>query len=128
MGSRKRESAIITKPADCGQYRQAAGVVAQVINRVTGSGRRKRPLSFQHFKPHTDVADYRKNAEKCRELAKLRARTEHWPAFLEMAQTWEKLADLHELSQRLKSSGVLLEKPALLGPAQDAEDASGRVS
>jgi hypothetical protein len=49
-------------------------------------------------------------------------------AFMEMAQTWEKLADLHELSQRLKSSGVLLEKPALLGPAQDAEDASGRVS
>jgi hypothetical protein len=45
--------------------------------------------------------------------------------FLEMAQTWEKLANLHELSQRLKSSGVLLEKSALLGPAREAEDANG---
>jgi hypothetical protein len=53
-----------------------------------GSGRRKRSLSFQHFKPHTDMTDYRKNAEKCRELAKLTARSEHWPAFLEMAETW----------------------------------------
>jgi hypothetical protein len=34
-------------------------------------------------------------------------------AYLEMAQTWEKLADLHELSWKLKSSGVLLTKPAL---------------
>ena len=34
-------------------------------------------------------------------------------AFLEMAQTWEKLADLHELSERLRSSGVLLKKHAL---------------
>jgi hypothetical protein len=29
-----------------------------------------------------------------------------------MAQTWEKLADLDELSRKLKSSGVLLKKPA----------------
>jgi hypothetical protein len=28
-----------------------------------------------------------------------------------MAQTWEKLADLHELTQKLKSSGALLTKP-----------------
>jgi hypothetical protein len=34
-------------------------------------------------------------------------------AYIEMAQTWEKLAALHELSQRLKESGVLLEKPVL---------------
>jgi hypothetical protein len=54
------------------------------------------------------VADYRKNAENCRDLAKLTARSEHWAAFLEMAETWEKLADLHELSQKLRSSGVLL--------------------
>jgi hypothetical protein len=32
----------------------------------------------------------------------------YWPAFLEMAETWEKLADLHELSQKLRSSGVLI--------------------
>ena len=31
--------------------------------------------------------------------------------FLEMAQTWEKLADLHELTKRLKASGALLKKP-----------------
>jgi len=55
-----------------------------------------------------DVADYRKNAEKCRELAKQMTKPEDWEAYLEMAQTWEKLADLHELSRRLKSSGVLL--------------------
>jgi len=60
-----------------------------------------------------DVADYRKNAEKCRELAKQMAKPEDLWAFLEMAQTWEMLADLHALSQRLKSSGVLLEKPVL---------------
>ena len=65
---------------------------------------------------------------KCYERARQMAKQEDLWAFLEMAQTWEKLASLHELSQRLKSSGVLLEKPALLGPAQDAEDASGRVS
>jgi hypothetical protein len=58
------------------------------------------------------VADYRKNAEKCYELAKQMAKPEDLHAFLEMAQTWEKLADLHELSQRLISSGVLFTKPA----------------
>jgi len=65
-------------------------------------------LVFSTSSPMRDVADYRKNAEKCRELAKLTARSEHWAAFLEMAETWEKLADLHELSQKLRSSGVLL--------------------
>jgi hypothetical protein len=74
------------------------------------------------------MADYRKKVEECYERAKQMAKQDDLWAFMEMAQTWEKLADLHELSHRLKSSGVLLEKPALLGPAQDAEDASGRVS
>jgi hypothetical protein len=60
-----------------------------------------------------DVADYRKNAEKCYERAKQMAKQEDLWAFLEMAQTWEKLADLHDLSQRLRSSGVLLKKLAL---------------
>jgi hypothetical protein len=59
------------------------------------------------------MADYRKQAEQCRERAKLGSKPEDWAHFLEMAQTWEKLADLDELTQRLKSSGVLLEKPAL---------------
>jgi len=59
-----------------------------------------------------DVVDYRKNAEKCYERAKQMAKQEDLWAFLEMAQTWEKLADLHELSERLRSSGVLLKKPA----------------
>jgi hypothetical protein len=60
-----------------------------------------------------DVADYRKNAEKCYERAKQMAKQEDLWAFLEMAKTWEKLADLHDLSQRLRSSGVLLKKLAL---------------
>jgi hypothetical protein len=54
------------------------------------------------------LADYRKHAEKCRERAKHMARPEDWGAFEEMAQTWEILADLHELRRKLKSSGVLL--------------------
>jgi hypothetical protein len=59
------------------------------------------------------VADYRKNAEKCYDLAKQMAKPEDLHAFLEMAQTWEKLANLHDLSQRLRSSGILLKKPAV---------------
>jgi hypothetical protein len=54
-----------------------------------------------------DVTEYRKHAEACRELAKQMAKSEDWGVFEEMSQTWEKL-DLHELSQRLKSSGVVL--------------------
>ena len=48
------------------------------------------------------------------------AKPEDLWAFLEMAETWEKLADLHELSQKLRSSGVLRSPPCarndLLGP------------
>ena len=67
----------------------------------------KDETSFRH------VADYRKNAEKCYERARQMAKQEDLWAFMEMAQTWEKLADLHELTGKLKSSGVLLEKPTL---------------
>jgi hypothetical protein len=59
------------------------------------------------------MADYRKNAEKCYDLAKQMAKTEDLHAFLETAQSWEKLAKLHDLSQRLTSSGVLFKKPAV---------------
>ena len=58
------------------------------------------------------MTDYKQHAEECRSLADLRAGTDHWAAFLEMAETWEKLANLHELTQRLRSSGVLLEPPS----------------
>jgi hypothetical protein len=58
------------------------------------------------------MADYKTCAEKCRRLAKLRANTEHWEAFLEMAETWEKLGALHDMSRRLRSSGVLLQAPS----------------
>ena len=54
------------------------------------------------------MTDYRQCAEECLRLAKLAPKPEDWGHFLEMAQTWEKLASLHELSQRLRSSGVLL--------------------
>jgi hypothetical protein len=40
-------------------------------------------------------------------------RQEDWAHFSEMAQTWEKLADMHELAHKLKSSGVLLTKAAV---------------
>jgi hypothetical protein len=61
-----------------------------------------------------DVAECRKRAEDCRQLAlKLAAQPDHLGAFVEMAQTWEQLADLHELTQRLRSSGVLLEPRAI---------------
>jgi hypothetical protein len=59
------------------------------------------------------MVDYRKDAGRCYDLAKQMAKTEDLYAFLEMAQTWEKLANLHELSQRLTSSGVLFKKPAV---------------
>jgi sirohydrochlorin ferrochelatase len=63
---------------------------------------------------HARIAEYRKRAEDCRnQVAKLATQPHHWEAFLEMAQTWEQLADLHELSERLKASGVLLKKPAI---------------
>jgi len=65
--------------------------------------------------PMRDVADYRKKVEECYERAKQMAKQEDLWAFMEMAQTWEKLADLHELSQRLTSSGVLFKKPAVRG-------------
>jgi hypothetical protein len=57
------------------------------------------------------MVDYKKRAEECRRLAKLTAGAEHWAAFLEMAETWEKLAELHELGRKLRSSGVLLQAP-----------------
>jgi hypothetical protein len=56
------------------------------------------------------VVDYRKRAEECYERAARGGRPEDWSHFSEMAQTWEKLADLHELTQKLKSSGALLAK------------------
>jgi hypothetical protein len=55
------------------------------------------------------MTEYKQRADECRRLAKLTAGSEHWAAFLEMAQTWEQLAELHEYSVKLKSSGVLLE-------------------
>jgi hypothetical protein len=49
------------------------------------------------------VADcYRKRAEDCRRLATLGANRRDWGHFEEMAATWEKLADLHELGRRLR--------------------------
>jgi len=60
------------------------------------------------------MVDYRKRAEECRDLATQENRKpEDGVHFLEMAQTWEKLANLHELIQKLKSSGALLTKPAM---------------
>ena len=57
------------------------------------------------------MVDYRKRAEKCYDRAARGGRPEDWSHFSEMAQTWEKLADLDELTQKLKSSGALLTKP-----------------
>ena len=57
------------------------------------------------------MIDYRKRAEECRERAT--RGNEDWAHYVEMAQTWEKLADLRELTERLKSSGALLTKPAV---------------
>jgi hypothetical protein len=61
-----------------------------------------------------DIAEYRKRAEDCRQQAlKLATQPDQWGHFLEMAQTWEQLADLHELTGKLKASGVPLTKPAI---------------
>jgi hypothetical protein len=57
------------------------------------------------------MTDYSKRAEECRRLAELRADTAHWPAFLEMAETWEMLGRLNEYCRELRSSGVPLHTP-----------------
>jgi hypothetical protein len=57
------------------------------------------------------MAECKERAEECRRLAKLRASTEHWAAFLEMAETWEKLDSLNEFGRKLRASGVLLQAP-----------------
>jgi hypothetical protein len=57
------------------------------------------------------MIDYKHRADECRRLAELRAGSEHWAAFLEMAETWDKLSNLHEQSQKLISSGALLKAP-----------------
>jgi hypothetical protein len=57
------------------------------------------------------MVDYRKRADECYERAARGGRTEDWAHFSEMAQTWEKLADLHELTSKLEASGALLKKP-----------------
>jgi hypothetical protein len=67
------------------------------------------------------MVDYRERAEECRRLAKLRAGSEHWAAFLEMAQTWDQLAKLQEQSRRLKSAGIIKTKmPAAVLRIEDA--------
>jgi hypothetical protein len=57
------------------------------------------------------VVGYRKRAEECFERAARGGRPEDWAHFLEMGQTWEKLADLRELTEKQKASGVLSTKP-----------------
>ena len=80
------------------------------------------------------MIDYRKHAEECRDLAtREKSKMEDGLHFLEMAQTWEKLADLHKLTQRLKCSGALLTKPATRAErsarlAQEAEVVSSRLA
>ena len=64
------------------------------------------------------MVDYRKRAEECRRLVKLRAGSEHWAAFLEMA---EQLAKLQEQSRRLNSAGILKTRmPAAVLRIEDA--------
>ena len=59
------------------------------------------------------MSEYRERANECRHLAKLRSGTDHWAAFLEMAETWDQLGALHDMGRRLRASGVLLQaRPA----------------
>jgi hypothetical protein len=54
------------------------------------------------------LTNYKQRAEECLRLAKLSSKPEDWGHFLEMAETWDKLAALQEYSHQLRSSGVLL--------------------
>ena len=56
------------------------------------------------------AVDYVQRAEECRRLAALGADRRDWGHFEEMAQTWEILGKLQELSRRLKSAGILRTK------------------
>ena len=68
-----------------------------------------------------NMVDYRERAEECRRLVKLRAGSEHWAAFLEMAETWEQLGKLQEQSRRLNSAGILKTRmPAAVLRIEDA--------
>ena len=57
------------------------------------------------------VANYQQRAGECRRLAKLSPKPEDWGHFLEMAETWDKLAALQEYSDQLRASGALLVPP-----------------
>jgi hypothetical protein len=87
-----------------------AALAAFFLGCSTGTSSRR----AQAVTNKTDMIDYKKRAEECRDLATREyIKMEDGVHFLEMAQTWEKLADLYELTQRLKSSGALLKKPAM---------------
>jgi hypothetical protein len=50
--------------------------------------KRTRQADFASMLWKDHMVDYREQAEECRRLAKLRAGSEHWAVFLEMAETW----------------------------------------
>ena len=56
------------------------------------------------FAVNLHMVDCRERADECRRLAKLRAESQHWAAFLEMAETWDHFGKLQEQSRRLKHS------------------------
>jgi hypothetical protein len=98
------------------EYEAVTSFTAAAPAKLLGISRAVNGLTSADFALMARVGSHmiacKKRAEECRRLAKLRAGSDHWVAFLEMAETWEKLADLHELGRRLRSSGVLLEPPA----------------
>ena len=56
------------------------------------------------------AVDYAQHATECRRLASECTKPEHWEHFLEMAETWEQLGKNQELSNKLKSAGILKTK------------------
>ena len=67
------------------------------------------------------AVDYAQRATECRRLASECRNSEHWGHFSEMAETWEQLGKLQQLSRRLKSAGILKTKmPAAVLRIEDA--------
>jgi hypothetical protein len=55
------------------------------------------------------MTDYKKRAEECRKLAKMAVKSEDFGHFLEMAQTWELLAEQRQSDTQLAETVALAE-------------------
>lgn len=73
------------------------------------------------------AAHYAQRAEECRRLAKLCKRPEDWEAFLEMAQTWDMLAEQRQERSRWKTIALADRFRSVLFLSEIASKKSAKV-